>query len=84
MIYILCVCVCVCVCVYVCVCVWKPASTACPNYEMVGLQSQAVDITNLGSAYPHCLFNPPPMPKMHGRNETNQTKERQWSHYYVL
>ena len=45
-----------CVC---CVCCWPPVSIPLPNYEVVGLQPQAVDITNLGSVHPPSKFQDP-------------------------
>ena len=42
-----------------CVCCWPLVSIPLPNYEVVGLQPQAVDITNLGSVHPPSKFQDP-------------------------
>ena len=71
-----------CVCVCVCVCLWPPVSIPLPNYEVVGLQAQSVDITDLGSVHPSSKFSSPPTSKMHASDETIKTKDGKWVHLW--
>ena len=67
----------------VCVCVsWTPAIIPCPNYEVVGFQPQAVDISVLGYVRPPSKFSIPPTLKMHAGDNTRQTKDRQWAYLW--
>ena len=63
------------------VCVSRPpVSTPCLNYELVGFQHQAVDISDLGSVHTPSEFSIPPTSKIHDSNKTKLTKDRQWAH----
>ena len=55
-------------------CFWPPDSIPCPNYEVMGFQPQAVDITDLGSVNPPIFILIPTKQKdvCHGRDESSK------------
>ena len=58
------------------VCVFRPPfSIPCLDYEVVGFQTQAVDITNLGSVHTLSAFSSSSTPKIHAINKTELIKD---------
>ena len=72
------------ICVCVSVIFWPPVNITCLNYEVVGFQPQAVDMTSPRICLPSLIFQYLPTSKTNARHKTKRTKERQWSHYYLL
>ena len=68
----------------VCVFFWPLVSIPFPNYEVVGLQPQSVDIPALVSVHPPSKFSTPPTSKMHSSDNTRQTTDRQWLHLWPI